>query len=126
MIQADENGQVAFNFPFGNGNIKLPSSVMQNGQFDIDGVRMIPGGTMNGFHLNSVNGVSNVNMNFSAPQSPDEVRGYFLDQFNKKGVEAALAGDAVTGRSKDGDPFTIHVTPAAGGSRGSIEVQSKG
>jgi hypothetical protein len=124
-IQANADGQVAFNFPFAKGKLELPSSVMRNGQFDIDGVRMIQGGTMSGFHLDSANGVNNVNMTFTAPQSPDEVRAYFLDQFKQKGVEAAIAGDAVTGRSRDGDPFTIHVTPGARGSQGSIAIQSR-
>lgn len=124
-IHADENGQVAFNLPFAKGNLKLPASMMHNGEFDIDGVKMVPGGTMTGFRLDSANGLSNVDMSFTAPQSPDEVRSYFLDQFKKQGVEVALAGDAVTGKSKDGDPFTIHVSPAANGSQGTIAIQSK-
>jgi hypothetical protein len=37
----------------------------------------------------------------------------------------ALAGDSVTGKSKDGDPFTIEVGPASGGSQGKIVIESK-
>ena len=124
-ISADNNGQVAFNLPFAKGDIKLPPSVMHDGEFDIDGVKMIPGGSMTGFHLDSSKDVSNVNMSFTAPQSPDEVRSYFLDQFKKEGVKVALAGDAVTGTSKDGSAFTIHVGPAAKGSQGRIVIQDK-
>jgi hypothetical protein len=64
-------------------------------------------------------------MTFTAPASPDEVRSYFLDQFRKQGAEVALAGDAVTGKSKDGSPFTISVGPAASGSQGKIVIQDK-
>jgi hypothetical protein len=64
-------------------------------------------------------------MSFNAPASPDEVRSYYVDQFKKQGVEAALAGDAVTGKSKDGSPFTIQVSPAANGSQGKIVIQGK-
>jgi hypothetical protein len=124
-IQADQNGQVAFNLPFAKGSVKLPESAMHNGKFDIDGVKMIPGGQMTGFHLDSANNVSNVNMTFTAPQSPDAVRSYFVDQFKKQGVEVALAGDSVTGKSKDGSPFTIKVAPTGSGSQGSIAIQDK-
>lgn len=124
-ISADGNGQVAFNLPFAKGDIKVPASMMHNGEFDMDGVKMIPGASMTGFHLDTVNDVSNVNMNFSAPQSPDQVRSYFVDQFRKQGVEATLTGDAVNGKSKDGTPFTIRVTPAAKGSNGSIVIRDK-
>jgi hypothetical protein len=124
-IQADQNGQVAFNLPFAKGSVKLPQNAIHTGDFDIDGVKMIPGGKMSGFHLDSANNVSNVNMTFTAPQTPDEVRSYFLDQFKKQGVEAALAGDAVTGKSKDGSPFTIKVGSAVNGSQGSIAIEDK-
>jgi hypothetical protein len=124
-ISADGNGQVAFNVPFAKGDIKLPASVMHNGDVDIDGVKMPAGTSMTGFHLDSANDVSNVNMTFTAPQSPDQVRSYFVDQFKKQGVEVALAGGAVTGKSKDGSPFTIKVGPGANGSQGTIVIQDK-
>jgi hypothetical protein len=37
----------------------------------------------------------------------------------------ALAGDAVAGKSKDGSPFTIQVSPAASGSQGKIVIHDK-
>ena len=61
----------------------------------------------------------------TAPAAPDAVRSYFVDQFRQKGVEAAMSGDAVTGKSKDGSPFVIHVSPAPNGSQGKIEIQDK-
>jgi hypothetical protein len=124
-IQADENGQVAFNLPFAKGSVKLPENSIHTGEFDIDGVKMIAGGKMTGFHLDSANNVSNVDMTFTAPQAPDAVRSYFVDQFRKQGVAAALAGDAVTGKSKDGSPFTIKVAQSGSGSQGSIAIQDK-
>jgi hypothetical protein len=48
-----------------------------------------------------------------------------MSQFKDHGVEVALAGDSVTGKSKDGDPFTIEVGPASGGSQGKIVIESK-
>lgn len=124
-IHADESGNIAFNLPIAQGQVKIPGGFMHNGNFDIDGVKLPPGSQMNGFNLDSHNDVTNVDMGFTAPASPDDVRSYFIDQFRKQGVEAALAGDTVTGKSRDGSPFTIQVGPAANGSQGKIVIQDK-
>lgn len=124
-IHADQSGQIAFNLPIAEGKLKIPGNFMHEGDVDIDGVKMMPGSTLTGFNLDSHNEVSNVQMSFTSTASPDEVRSYYVDQFKKQGVEAAIAGDAITGKSKDGGPFTIQVSPAANGSQGKIVIQDK-
>ena len=111
-INADEGGNVNFNLPFASGNIKLPEGAMKNGQFDIDGVKMIPGGTITGFSVFAKDKGSTVDLAFKAPQSADQVRAYFLNQFKEKGVEAAQSGNTVSGKSKDGSDFAIDVESA--------------
>jgi len=124
-IHADESGNIAFNLPIAEGKLKVPTNFMHEGDVDIDGVKLMPGSSLTGFNLDSRNDVSNVDMSFTSTASPDEVRAYYVDQFRKQGVEAAIAGDAVTGKSKDGSPFTIQVSPAAKGSTGKIVIQDK-
>jgi hypothetical protein len=125
-IHADANGHIAFNLPIAEGQVKVPTSMMHNGNLDIDGVRLMPGSSVTGFNLDAANNHSTVNMSFTAPAGPNDVRSYYLDQFKKQGVSATLAGDSVTGRSKDGSPFSIQVGPAPNGSQGTIVVESKG
>jgi hypothetical protein len=127
QINAAESGEVSFNLPFASGQVKLPQSMMHNGNFDIDGVNLMPGSTMTGFSVfaGEANKPNTVTMGFKAPASPHEVRAYFLDQFKQKGLEAAVSGDAVVGKSKDGTPFNIRVSPAAGGSEGRIVIEDK-
>jgi hypothetical protein len=124
-IRADENGNIAFNLPIAQGQLKIPSGFMHNGNVDIDGVKLPPGSSVSGFNMDAHDHGATVNMNFTTPRSPDEVRSYFVDQFKKQGVDAAVAGDAVTGKSKDGSPFAIQVSPATSGSLGKIAIQSK-
>jgi hypothetical protein len=124
-INADENGSVAFNLPFVKGQVKVPSGFMHNGNFDIDGVKLMPGSQVTGFSVFAADKGSTVNMTFTAPAPPGDVRSYFVDQFRKQGVEAAIAGDSVSGKSKDGSPFTIQVASAESGSKGTIVIQSK-
>lgn len=125
-IHADESGHIAFNLPIAQGEVKVPTGMMRNGNFDIDGVKLMPGSSVTGFNLDAHDHGATVDMSFNAPASPEDVRSYFLDQFRKKGVEAALAGESISGKSKDGSPFVIHVSPAETGSKGVISVQSKG
>src|SRR4051794_2432370 len=100
-INADEGGNVAFNLPFVKGQVKVPSGFMHNGNFDIDGVKLMPGSQVTGFSVFAADKGSTVNMAFTAPAPPEQVRSYFVDQFRKRGVEAALAGDSVAGKTKD-------------------------
>jgi hypothetical protein len=124
-IHADESGHIAFNLPIAEGKLKVPASIMHDGNFDIDGVKLMPGSSVTGFNVDAANDNATVDMSFTAPASPDEVRSYYVDQFKKQGVEVALAGDAVAGKSKDGSPFSIQVSPATSGSQGKIVIHDK-
>lgn len=124
-IQADGNGEIAFNTPIAEGKLKVPGAMVGHSDFDIDGVKLMPGSTVTGFSVFAGDKASTVNMAFTAPATPDAVRVYFVDQFKANGVEAQLSGDTVTGKSKDGSPFTITVGAAGSGSQGKIEIQDK-
>ena len=108
----DGSGNINFDVPFVKGQVKVPAAMLHNGDFDIDGVKLMPGSKVTGFSVFAQDKGTKVDMAFTATAPPDQVRSYFLDQFNAKGVEAALSGDAVSGKSKDGDPFVIHVSPS--------------
>jgi hypothetical protein len=124
-INADETGHISFNVPFMQGQVKVPGSVMHGGDFDIDGVKLMPGSTVTGFNLTARDHGSTVNIGFKAPATVEQTRAYFLDQFRQKGVQAAANGDGITGTSKDGSPFVIHLSQADGGTQGMIDVQDK-
>lgn len=125
-IHADDSGHVSFNLPIVQGKLKLPEGMMNHGDVDIDGVKLMPGSKVTGFNLDASKGSgANIDMSFTTPAAPDAVRAYYVDQFKQKGVEAAVSGDEVIGKSKDGSPFAIRISPAAGGSQGKIEIESK-
>jgi hypothetical protein len=124
-VSADAGGNISFDVPFAKGQVKVPAGFMAKGDVNIDGVKLMPGSQLTGFNLDSHNDLSNVEMSFTAPASPDQVRSYFIDQFKKQGVAATVSGDALTGKSKDGNPFRIEVGPAATGSQGKIVVQDR-
>src|SRR5437588_7659267 len=69
-IDANGNGQIAFNLPFVQGQVKVPGGMMHNGNFDIDGVKLMPGSSVTGFSVFARDKGSTVNMAFTAPASP--------------------------------------------------------
>ena len=125
LITADESGQVEFNLPMAEGKVKLPSGIMSDGKVDIDGVKMMPGSSVSGFSVFAGDEGSTVTMAFKAPAPPDQVRSYFVNEFRRQGGEAALTGDTVQGKTRDGSAFKIDVAAAANGSQGKIEIHDK-
>jgi hypothetical protein len=124
-INADGNGKVAFDLPFAKGEVKLPAAMMTQGDIDIDGVKLMPGSKLTGFNLNGGDEDSTVHMTFTAPQPPDEVRAYFLDQFRAKGLNAKATAEGINGTSRDGSPVVIQVSAAGNGSQVTIEARDK-
>ena len=124
-VSTDNSSKLSFNLPFAKGEINLPKDAVSHSQFDIDGVKMIPGGTIRGFTVDAGESGALVHLAFAAPQAPDQVRSYFLDQFRKEGDEASQSADAITGKSKDGGSFVIDVKAGPKGSEGTIAIQAK-
>ncbi|HJP68206.1 MAG TPA: hypothetical protein VJ846_04825 [Sphingomicrobium sp.] len=124
-VKASDNGSVSFNLPFAKGEVQIPRGTFENGQLDIDGVKMIPGGTVHGFSMDARDKGATVHLAFTAPKSPQEVSGYFLEQFKQHGDAATQSGNEISGKTKNGDALSIHVEPAAQGSVGTIVIQSK-
>lgn len=124
-INADGNGKVAFDLPFAKGEVKLPAAMTSKGNIDIDGVKLMPGSKVTGFSLFGGDKGSTVHMAFTAPQSADEVRAYFLDQFRRKGLDAKATAEGINGTAKDGSPVVIKVSAAGSGSQGTIDARDK-
>lgn len=126
QMTADADGKVAFNLPFAKGEIKLPTGVMSNANFDIDGVKMMPGAKLTGFNLDAGdNQPGKVNFTFTAPASPEQVANYFLEQFRAKGMEAKVNADLLQGTTSDGDRFQMRFAPQGSGTSGTIMLESK-
>lgn len=125
-INADANGQVAFDLPFAKGKMKLPEGMMHNGDVDIDGVKLMPGSKVTGFSVMAGEGKeSMVNIGYSAPKPPAEVKSYFANEFARKGAQTTVTGDSVSARMKDGDDVSITIGAEGSGSKGMIAIRSK-
>lgn len=124
-IAGDADGRVKFDLPFANGDIKLPTSMLSSANFDIDGVKMMPGSKITGFNVNAGENKSRVDIGFTTSDSPAAVRDYFLQQFKAKGIAAQVSGDGFSGTSRDGDRFTMTLAQQGGGTQGKIAIDGK-
>ena len=119
------DGRVAFELPNAKAEFNLPSALIRNGDFDIDGVKMMPGGTISGIDLKAANTNPVVSIGFRTPAAPEATIRYFRDQFTAKGIDTKVAGNALDGRSKDGDTFTMTFAPSAEGTQGTLRMMPK-
>jgi hypothetical protein len=131
--QADA-GNVSLSIPGIDAKLKVPTGLMAHGDFDIDGVKLYPKATVTTFNVN-VDGKTTgdkpadpvVKMGFTAPADVAAVTNWYKGQFAAKSVAATQTATGFSGKTGDGDTFTIALTPGAGiETKGAIEVIASG
>ncbi len=131
--QAD-GGNVSLSIPGIDAKIKVPVDMMEHGDFDIDGVKLYPGAKVTTFNLKVDEKTTSekatdpvVKMSFAAPADVATVTKWYKDEFAAKSVAATQTATGFSGKSEDGDTFTITLTPgAAGQTSGAISVVDSG
>ena len=128
-ISADgKSGNVGVKVPGFDANIRLPKKLLDDRNFDIDGVKLYPGSTVETVNVtaNEQKGEhkADVRIGFSSPADPAKVAGWFKEQFAKQSI--AVSGDAsgLSGKTKDGDAFTIELKQGdAGKTSGMVSIR---
>ncbi len=95
-ISADgKSGNVGVKVPGFDANIRLPKKLLDDSNFDIDGVKLYPGSTVDTVNVtaNDQKGKHNadVRIGFSSPADPAKVSGWFKEQFATQEVIQAEA-----------------------------------
>lgn len=126
-ITADgDTGRVSVNLPGFDANVRLPKVMLKDSNFDIDGVKLYPGSTVASINVqgdaSGAGDKSRVQIIYTAPAEPKPVRDWFVKAFAEKGVAAKISGESLTGKTKDGTPFTMTFAPDKGGSTTGIVV----
>lgn len=131
MNSEADAGNVSISVPGFDAKVKVPTGLMAHGDFDIDGVKLYPGAKVTTFNLN-VDGTTKdgkdsdnaiVKMTFAAPADVATVTEWYKKQFAAKSVKVAQSSSGFSGKSEDGDDFTITLSPgAAGQTKGAIDV----
>lgn len=128
-ISANDGAEgVSISVPGFEGKMKIPGMELGGENMDIGGMKLYPGTKMSGINVTGQTGNGVVEMRFTAPASPDKVAAYYTAaapeaDFSEVVVTNGNRSSKITATRNDGDHLTITVTPAPGGSAGTIMIR---
>jgi hypothetical protein len=120
-----EQGHASINTPVFQAKVKLPKMNLGSDKFELDGVHLYPGSTIQRMNVRADKGANRnatVEVAFTSPGEPAKVRDWFVGQFEKASRDVETSGNTVRGTTKDGEPFEIALAEAEGGSTGTIRI----
>lgn len=120
-------GEVKVDLPGFQGTLKLPKVQLKSDDFDLNGVRLYPGSTIEGFNVDAGGGKDNgrVRVSFTSPAAPATVRDWLLTRLNGANFSVTADGNGLTGTTDDHKPFRLELTPAgADHAKGTITMGS--
>lgn len=125
LASVDGNsGDMKFDIPGMSGQIKLPKVQLDASNFDLNGVRLYPGSTINGFNIAS-GGRDTVTIGFTSPGSADQVRGWFQERLGNVGFTVKPDGLGLVGTTDEHKPFRLTLAnQGAGHAKGMIVLGS--
>jgi hypothetical protein len=128
-ITADgDTGRVAVKVPGFEGKMNLPKFMLDNSNFDLDGVKLYPGSKVGSVNVNADSGAGDaakVAITFTSPADPAKVADYLQKAFAEKKIAVTSNGTALSGTTTDGNAFSIALEPGAGGTAGRINIDTK-
>lgn len=122
-----ESGKLALKLPGGiEAKMTMPKGVIDNSDFDIEGVGLYPGAKVASVDVNARTGTNDagavVKVGFDAPGDAAAVADWYQQQFETKKVAVTRAGDTLTGKTEDGDDFTLAMTAGGAGTKGLLTI----
>lgn len=119
-----KDGRVAIRAPGFEGAVKLPKFEFGADNFEVDGLKLFPGSTIANLNVESGNGKEgSVKIDFDAPAAVTQVQSWFRERMQRAGFAVEMKDGALTGKTSDGSPFTLKLTPHGDEqSRGTLSV----
>jgi hypothetical protein len=107
-----KSGEVKLDVPGFSGKIKLPRIQLDASNFDLNGVHLYPGSTIDTVNIDGAqtdNG--SVKVSFTSPATPATVQQWFQDRLNKVGYTVNPGGNGLVGTTDENKPFALDLTP---------------
>ena len=135
IVASSDPGKLAIKLPGGfEAKLPMPDSIANGSKFDIDGVGLYPGATVETINVNADTRQSGdksadkavVVLGFAAPANAAAVAGWYEDQFKAKKIVISRKDNLLTGKTDDGDTFALLMTDIAGGkSKGQVTIHKQ-
>ncbi|MDQ2893154.1 MAG: hypothetical protein M3R64_08730 [Pseudomonadota bacterium] len=108
-----KSGEVKLDVPGFSGKIKLPKIQLDADNFDLNGVHLYPGSTID--NVNVAGGgkqdSGTVEVSFTSPANPAAVQQWFQDRLNKVGFTVNPGGNGLVGTTDEHKPFALDLSP---------------
>ena len=124
-----ETGKFEVSLPGGiEAKVKVPEGMADGAKFDIDGVGLYPGARVGSFKVNASDAKTTktaiVQIGFTAPGDAAAVADWYQQQFETKRIAVTRTGESLSGKTEDGDDFTVAMNAGpAGGSTGLLTIR---
>tara|TARA_R110002126_G_scaffold76907_7_gene191936 strand:- start:9057 stop:9587 length:531 start_codon:yes stop_codon:yes gene_type:complete len=108
-------------------DVDLPSITLDSDDFDMNNVDLYPGSQITGFNIEDEKGEGgNVKIGFKSPASADKLADWYAKQLSGKDFEISRDGTSLSGKTDEGDPFSLTLTEISGEqSRGMLEFTER-
>lgn len=107
-----KTGEVKIDVPGFQGSVKLPKIQFDAGNFDLNGVKLYPGSTIENVNVSDgKSGDGGVKVRFTSPATPAAVRGWFQERLTKVGYTVQSDGQKLVGTTDENKRFRLDLTP---------------
>jgi hypothetical protein len=125
-----ESGKIELSLPGGiAAKMNVPARMVHDTNFDINGVGLYPGAKFGSVSVRARGGAgpgATVRIGFTTPADAAAVADWYQQQFDARRVAVTRSGDTLTGKTEDGDDFTLAMESAAGGTEGTLTILDTG
>lgn len=109
------SGEVKLALPGFSGAFKMPKVKLNADNFDLNGVHLYPGSTIESVDIGDGGGRDGaVRVRFSSPATPTQVRDWFQQRLAKVGYTLTTDGTGLSGRTEEDKPFRLELAQPAG------------
>lgn len=105
-----KSGEVKLDVPGFSGQFKLPKIQLDATDFDLNGVRLYPGSTIDTVNMATTGKDGGLRLAFTSPGNADQVRTWFQDRLGKAGFTLRQDGQGLTGTTEENKPFRLELT----------------
>ena len=125
-----DTGNFGVKLPGGiEANVNVPGGMANNARFDIDGVGLYPGAKVGAVNVKALagkqsgQGSATVKIGFTAPADAAAVADWYQQQFEAKKIAVTRKGETLTGKTEDGDDFTLALLQGSpGAAKGELTI----
>jgi hypothetical protein len=104
------SGEVKVDVPGFSGQFRMPKLQLDANDFDLNGVRLYPGSTIDTVNIGTSGKDQGLRLAFTSPANPECVRAWFQERLGKAGFMLKQQGQGLTGTTDENKPFRLDIT----------------